>query len=47
MLQFRIDFDLDGACGDIYSTESYFLAKQVYIDKTGLEDAITFQELEL
>ena len=33
MLQFHIDFDLDGACGDIYSTESYFLAKKVYIDK--------------
>ena len=33
MLQFHIDFDLEGACGDIYSTESYFLAKKVYIDK--------------
>ena len=31
--QFHIDFDLDGACGDIYSTESYFLAKKVYTDK--------------
>ena len=33
MLQFHIDFDLDGACGDIYSIESYFLANEVYIDK--------------
>ena len=33
MPQFQIDFDLDGACGEIYSTESYFLAKKVYIDK--------------
>ena len=32
MSQFHIDFDLDGACGDIYSIESYFLAKKVYID---------------
>ena len=28
MSQFHIDFDLDGACGEIYSTESYFLAKR-------------------
>ena len=28
MLQLHIDFDLDGACGDIYSTESYFRAKR-------------------
>ena len=28
MLEFHIDFDVDGACGDIYSTESYFLAKK-------------------
>ena len=28
MLQFHIDFDLDGACGGIYSTESYFLARE-------------------
>ena len=33
MSQFHIDFDLDGACGEIYATESYFLAKKVYIDK--------------
>ena len=33
MSQFHIDFDLAGACGEIYSTESYFLAKKVYIDK--------------
>ena len=35
MSQFHIDFDLDGAAekADIYSTESYFLAKKVYIDK--------------
>ena len=33
MSQFHIDFDLNGACGEIYSTESYFLAKKVYIDK--------------
>jgi hypothetical protein len=32
MSQFHIDFDLAGACGDIYSIESYFLAKKVYID---------------
>ena len=32
MCQFHIDFDLDGACGEIYSTESYFLAKKVYLD---------------
>ena len=24
MSQFQIDFDLDGACGEIYATESYF-----------------------
>ena len=24
MSQFHIDFDLAGACGEIYSTESYF-----------------------
>ena len=33
MSQFHIDFDLDGACGEIYSTESYVLANKVYIDK--------------
>ena len=33
MSQFHIDFDLEGACSEIYSTESYFLAKKVYIDK--------------
>ena len=33
MLQFYIDFNSDGACGDIHSIESYFLAKKVYIDK--------------
>ena len=35
MSQFHIDFDLDGAAekADIYSTESYFLVKKVYIDK--------------
>ena len=33
MSQFHIDFDLYGACGEIYSNESYFLAKKVYIDK--------------
>ncbi len=32
MSQFHIGFDSDGACGDIYSDESYFLAKKVYID---------------
>ena len=29
MSQFHIDFDLEGSCGEIYSTESYFLAKKV------------------
>ena len=33
MSHFHIDCDLDGACGEIYSNESYFLAKKVYIDK--------------
>ena len=33
MGQFHIDFDMDGACGDICATESYFIAKKVYIDK--------------
>ena len=28
MSQFHIDFDLDGARGELYSTESYFLAKK-------------------
>jgi len=32
MGSFHVDFDLDGACGDIYSKESYFIAKKVYID---------------
>ena len=36
MLQFHIDFDLHGACGDIYSTESYFRAKNVYIEKSSV-----------
>ena len=31
MSQFRIDFDLDGACGEIQSTESYVLAKKQLI----------------
>ena len=35
MLQVHIDFDLDGACDDIHSTESDFLANKVYIDKLG------------
>ena len=33
ILQIHIDSDLEGACGDIYSTESHFLAKKVCIDK--------------
>ena len=33
MSQFHIDFQLDGSKGSIFSTESYFLAKKVYIDK--------------
>ena len=28
MSQFHIDFDLDGASGDIHSTEAYFLAEE-------------------
>ena len=28
MLQFHIQFDVEGGCGDIYSIESYFLAKK-------------------
>ena len=32
MGQFHIDFDMDGAKDEIYSIESYFLAKKVYID---------------
>ena len=28
--QFHTDFDLEGACGEIYSTGSYFLAKSLY-----------------
>ena len=31
MSQFHIDFDLDGACGEIYSTESYVLAKKTIL----------------
>ena len=38
MSQFHIDFDLDGACGEIHSTESYVLAKKVYIDKLESDD---------
>ena len=30
MSQFNIDFDLEGACGDIDSTESHLLAKKRY-----------------
>ena len=28
MSQFHIDYDLECACGEIFSTESYFLAKK-------------------
>ena len=31
--QFHTDFDLEGACGPIVSTESYFLGKKCYIDR--------------
>ena len=27
--QSRIDFDMDGACGEVYAVESYFIAKMV------------------
>ena len=30
MSQFHIDFDLEGACGEVYSNEAYYLAKKVY-----------------
>lgn len=33
MSQFHIDFGMDGACGETYVVESYFIAKDVYIDK--------------
>ena len=33
MSQFHVDFDMDGAKGDIYAKECYFIAKKVYIDK--------------
>ena len=33
MGQFHIDFDMDGAKGEIYAVENLFLAKNVYIDK--------------
>ena len=32
MGSFHVDFDMDGASGDIYAKESYFIAKKVYID---------------
>ena len=32
MGSFHVDFDMDGACGEIYAKESYFIAKKVYID---------------
>jgi hypothetical protein len=30
MSQFHIDFDLEGACGEVYCNEAYYLAKKVY-----------------
>ena len=33
MGQFHIDFDMENANSEIYSVESLFLAKKVYIDK--------------
>ena len=32
MSQFHVDFDMDGASGEIYAKECYFIAKKVYID---------------
>lgn len=32
MGSFHVDFDMDGASGEIYAKESYFIAKKVYID---------------
>ena len=29
---FHVDFDMDGACGEIYAKESLFLGKKTYID---------------
>jgi hypothetical protein len=39
MSQFHVDFDMDGAKGDIYAKECYFIAKKVYIDKLESVDA--------
>ena len=32
MGQFHVDFDLPGACGEIYARESLFLGKKVYLE---------------
>ena len=32
MGQFHVDFDLPGACGEIYAKESIFLGKKCYLD---------------
>ena len=32
MGSFHVDFDMNGADGEIYAKESYFIAKKVYID---------------
>ena len=39
MSQFHVDFDMDGAKGDIYAKECYFIAKKEYIDKLESVDA--------
>jgi len=37
--QFHIDFDLDGACSEIYAVKSIFLGKKAYIDILESTDA--------
>lgn len=32
MGSFHVNFDMDGACGDIYAMDNYFIAKNVCMD---------------
>lgn len=49
--QFHTDFDLNGACGEIYATKSIFLGKKSYYDKLESKDkdgnTITGQHIRL
>ena len=49
--QFHTDFDLNGACGEIYATKSIFLGKKSYYDKLESVDkdgnTITGQHIRL